>query len=93
MADVDAKGNAVEVAKGADFGQPLLEQNDKFEQHHVEAAKAFLSEDLPYYAQRIKSLIGRPEAAEFFAWMKEQAAKDGDECPLFHVLAPHCLEA
>jgi hypothetical protein len=86
MADVDMNNKEVEAKAGADFGHPLME-SERHEDHHYEAAKTFLSEDLPDYAKRIQSLVGRPEAAGLFAWIKEQA-KDEDNM-LFRLLEPH----
>lgn len=88
MADVDMNRIEVQAKAGADFGNPLMEtERNEADDHHYEAAKTFLSEDLPDYAKRIHSMVGRPEAAELFAWIREQA-KDEDNV-LFRLLEPH----
>jgi hypothetical protein len=93
MADVDINGKEVEAKAGADFGHPLMDKTERTEEydHHHEAAKTFLSEDLPDYAKRVASLAGRPEAAGLIAWIKEQA-KDEDNV-LFRLLEPHTQSA
>jgi hypothetical protein len=83
MADIDRKVHQEVENAGADLGQPLMD--GKLEDgHHFEACKTFLSEDLPYYANRVASLVGRPEAEEFFKWMNEQAK--GEDNTLFKLL-------
>lgn len=83
--EIDATAVKVEAHSTADLGHPLMDAVH-FDEGKAEVAKQFMSEDLPYYQERIASLMGRPEAADFFAWMKEQAKHEDNV--LFKVLCP-----